>query len=722
MAKVMKKLSALLLAFAMMITMMPALALEANAESQNVFNVYVNGVDTGNGVTSEWLQENAMDAQVFPFASQQGKAWNYVAAEGPSYEAVLKETLGIESLDDISEAAINWNNDEGAEQGKFDLYIEDQKNATDQFKLVDQDGNDITGPFNGDDIVSAEAVAIDGAAELTPVVAFRNHSYAKYEEAVAALDNYAWTEGAASEVRPYVGGNLSKETFLKKDGSIKMGVVNFTGKFSMAKLPQLNVKLAAPDVQTMTFDTPDAEAQEAVLKYPLPDDILAALRANAVWESSDPAVATADAGIIKPVSAGTCTVTAKAKGVSETVLAKYEVTVNKPVTTVFSVYVNGKSLDKPITDKWLEENAMEAQVFPFASQQGKAWNYVVAEGPSYEAVLKETLGIESLDDIKHAAINWNNAEGAEQGKYDLYIEDLKNATDQFKLVDQDGNDITGGFTGAGIVSAEAVAIDGAAELTPVVAFRNHSYATYEEAVAALDNDTWKEGAVSEVRPYVGGNLGKETFLKKDGSVNMGVVNFTGKFSMAKLPQLNVKLAAETKETTLTFTKTTAKQVPATYTNKEIEFLGGVTWKSSNTKIAAVSSTGKVTPKGYGTCTVKAELSDGTVINKCSVTVKKSAFTPAVPGSFKAVNVKTRSAKLTWKKVSGATGYVVYRSRKKSSGFKRIATFKKNTTVRYTNKKLRKGRTYYYKIRAYRTVNGKTVYGKFTTVKAVKIKK
>ena len=324
---------------------------------------------------------------------------------------------------------------------------------------------------------------------------------------------------------------------------------------------------------------------------------------------------------------------------------------NAESQNVFNVYVNGVDTGNGVTSEWLQENAMDAQVFPFASQQGKAWNYVDAEGPSYEAVLKETLGIESLDDISQAAINWNNAEGAEQGKFDLYIEDLKNATDQFKLVDQDGNDINGAFNGDAIVSAEAVAIDGAAELTPVVAFRNHSYAKYEEAVAALDNYAWTEGAASEVRPYVGGNLSKETFLKKDGSIKMGVVNFTGKFSMAKLPQLNVKLAAETKETTLTFTKTTAKQVPATYTNKEIEFLGGVTWKSSNTKIAAVSSTGKVTPKGYGTCTVKAELSDGTVINKCSVTVKKSAFTPAVPGSFKAVNVKTRSAKLTWKKVS-----------------------------------------------------------------------
>jgi hypothetical protein len=158
-----------------------------------------------------------------------------------------------------------------------------------------------------------------------------------------------------------------------------------------------------------------------------------------------------------------------------------------------------------------------------------------------------------------------------------------------------------------------------------------------------------------------------------------------------------------------------------YTEKEMELLGGVTWKSGNANVATVSG-GKVTPKGIGSCVVTAQLADGTVLEKCSVTVQAAAFTPGVPGSFKAVNVKKKSAKLTWKKVTGATGYEVYRSTKKKSGYKKVATIKKASTVKYTKKKLKKGKTYYFKIRAYRTVNGKNVYSKFTSAKKVKIKK
>ena len=37
-------------------------------------------------------------------------------------------------------------------------------------------------------------------------------------------------------------------------------------------------------------------------------------------------------------------------------------------------------------------------------------------------------------------------------------------------------------------------------------------------------------------------------------------------------------------------------------------------------------------------------------------------------------------------------------------------------------KLKKGKTYYIKVRAYTLVNGKNVYGKFSSVQKVKIKK
>lgn len=70
------------------------------------------------------------------------------------------------------------------------------------------------------------------------------------------------------------------------------------------------------------------------------------------------------------------------------------------------------------------------------------------------------------------------------------------------------------------------------------------------------------------------------------------------------------------------------------------------------------------------------------------------------------------------KVKGATGYVVYRSAKKSSGYRRIAVIKKGTKLTYTDKKgLKKNSKYYYRIV---TVKNKT-YSPAKTSKAVKVK-
>ena len=81
----------------------------------------------------------------------------------------------------------------------------------------------------------------------------------------------------------------------------------------------------------------------------------------------------------------------------------------------------------------------------------------------------------------------------------------------------------------------------------------------------------------------------------------------------------------------------------------------------------------------------------------------------------------RSVRLTWKKVKGCTGYEVYMSKKKNSGYKKIATLKKAKKVTYTKKKLKKKKTYYFKVRTYKTVNGKKYYSTFSNVKKVKMK-
>lgn len=91
---------------------------------------------------------------------------------------------------------------------------------------------------------------------------------------------------------------------------------------------------------------------------------------------------------------------------------------------------------------------------------------------------------------------------------------------------------------------------------------------------------------------------------------------------------------------------------------------------------------------------------------------------STPSKFK-VKAGKRKASVSWKRVSGASGYVVYRSTKSKGRYKAVKTIKKSSTVKYTNSKLKKGKIYYYKTRAYRVVKGKKVYSSYT--KAIKAK-
>lgn len=111
--------------------------------------------------------------------------------------------------------------------------------------------------------------------------------------------------------------------------------------------------------------------------------------------------------------------------------------------------------------------------------------------------------------------------------------------------------------------------------------------------------------------------------------------------------------------------------------------------------------------------------DGTVYSKWS---SEKSLKPAL-AKPKIKSVKAGKKKLTvkWAKVKGASGYVIYRSAKKSGGFRKVKTIKKGKTVSFKNTKLKSKKTYYYKIRAYRTVKGKKVYSAYSAVKGKKVK-
>lgn len=78
--------------------------------------------------------------------------------------------------------------------------------------------------------------------------------------------------------------------------------------------------------------------------------------------------------------------------------------------------------------------------------------------------------------------------------------------------------------------------------------------------------------------------------------------------------------------------------------------------------------------------------------------------------------------LNWKKVSGAKGYEIYRSTSKNSNYKKIKTISKGSTVTYKDKSVKAGKTYYYKIRGYKTSGGETVKSGYSGIQKVKVLK
>lgn len=99
----------------------------------------------------------------------------------------------------------------------------------------------------------------------------------------------------------------------------------------------------------------------------------------------------------------------------------------------------------------------------------------------------------------------------------------------------------------------------------------------------------------------------------------------------------------------------------------------------------------------------------------SVSVKVK---PLAPKKLKKSPVKEK-VQLKWKKNGKVTGYQVYRSVSAKGKYKKIGETTKTT---FTDKSAKKNKKYYYKVRAYRKVGKKRVYGEFTKICAAKRKK
>ena len=111
-------------------------------------------------------------------------------------------------------------------------------------------------------------------------------------------------------------------------------------------------------------------------------------------------------------------------------------------------------------------------------------------------------------------------------------------------------------------------------------------------------------------------------------------------------------------------------------------------------------------KEEGTTTVEKTIKEITNTRVIQVTMKVSS---------------KKKVALKWKKNKVAQGYQIYRSTKKGKGFKCVKVIKNRNTTKWKDTKVKKGKTYYYKLRAYKKVGKKTYYSKYTKILKIRAK-
>ncbi len=231
----------------------------------------------------------------------------------------------------------------------------------------------------------------------------------------------------------------------------------------------------------------------------------------------------------------------------------------------------------------------------------------------------------------------------------------------------------------------------------------------EYVIEALDKvkylDVYKYDAETKNMEECGGNESGETFrLNPNTEYYIRPESATSEKITFKVTELGVQDTVKMPNCSISMPnkytykgKAVVPKVKITYKGKELVKDKDYTIScKSNTKIGTASVT--ITGKGNYTGTVKK-------------TYQITLGTPAV------TSVKTSgkdAVKLTWKKTAGTTKYLVYRydgTTWKKAGATASTTF--------TDRKLKKGMTYKYKVRAVCQNNGKNVYSSYSVVKSVK---
>ncbi len=195
-------------------------------------------------------------------------------------------------------------------------------------------------------------------------------------------------------------------------------------------------------------------------------------------------------------------------------------------------------------------------------------------------------------------------------------------------------------------------------------------------------------------------------------------------------------------TTIVISTLATTKYPATYTKVGLKItsasLSAVTIKGVKAKTytgKAIKQTitvynGKyVVPSSSYTVSYSSNVKTG--IAKLTIKAKSGGlYTGSKSASFKIAPKKVSLSSVTsktkkkvivkWKKVTGATGYRIYRATSKNGKYKLVTTVKNSKTVTKTIS-AKSNKKYYYKVVAYKSVNKTNIYGSYSKILSCKAK-
>ena len=94
------------------------------------------------------------------------------------------------------------------------------------------------------------------------------------------------------------------------------------------------------------------------------------------------------------------------------------------------------------------------------------------------------------------------------------------------------------------------------------------------------------------------------------------------------------------------------------------------------------------------------------------TMPSSVYVLKAPSSVKIYTINSSTQKISWKKINAADGYCIYKSNTKNGKYAVCGFTKSNSFI---SKKLKKGQTYYYYVKAYYIKNGVKQYSKKSSI-------